>query len=158
MNELIFEEKQRFDSLLFWFIYAFVFLALFIPLFLEYQKTGNFNYWLLSAVMIPIILLAYFLQIRTKIFKDKIVVGLYPFPNKKIPLANIEKMYTRKYGPISEFGGWGYRIGKNGIAYNAKGDEGLQLILKNGKRILIGTQKRSALDEVINRLDHAKIK
>lgn len=59
----------------------------------------------------------------------------------------IEACYTRTYKPLWEFGGWGFRIGfSNGIAYNVSGNKGLQLVLKNNKRILIGTQEDSELE------------
>jgi hypothetical protein len=59
-------------------------------------------------------------------------------------VASIE---VRKYSPIKEYGGWGFRYGfKNGKAYNISGNMGLQLILKNGDRILIGTQKPEELE------------
>ena len=59
----------------------------------------------------------------------------------------IEACYTRKYKPLWEFGGWGFRLGfTGGIAYNVSGNKGLQLILKSNKKILIGTQVDSELE------------
>ena len=78
-----------------------------------------------------------------------------------------------------EYGGWGKRngiaggnkwykmkfsIGKvrfpqfesNNIAYNMSGNIGLQLVLNNNKRILIGTQKPEDLSDVLKRLGKLK--
>jgi hypothetical protein len=44
-----------------------------------------------------------------------------------------------------EYGGWGIRYSWNGIAYNTKGNMGLQIVMNTGKRILIGTQKPEEL-------------
>jgi hypothetical protein len=60
---------------------------------------------------------------------------------------DIETCYTRSYKPLWEFGGWGFRLGfSGGIAYNVSGNKGLQLVLKNNKKILIGTQEETELE------------
>ena len=56
------------------------------------------------------------------------------------------------YNPISEYGGWGIKGGfskQTGKAYTTKGTTGLQLTLKNGKKILIGTQKKEEIKRVL---------
>ena len=62
---------------------------------------------------------------------------------KHIKPDDINSFEVRKYKPIAEYGGWGIRAGgrKAGRAYNVSGNMGLQLYLKNNKKILIGTQK-----------------
>lgn len=65
----------------------------------------------------------------------------------------MEKCYVRTYSPIREYGGWGFRqaLGEKGKAYNVKGNKGIQIQLKTGKNILIGTQKEKDAQQVINR-------
>jgi len=58
----------------------------------------------------------------------------------------LDKVYLRKYSPIGEYGGWGFRYG----AYNIKGSQGLQLKFKNGKMLLIGTQRPEELQKVLD--------
>jgi len=58
------------------------------------------------------------------------------------------------YYPISEFGGWGLRGGfffnkGKEKAVNVSGDIGIQLIFKNGKKLLIGTQKKEEAKRVL---------
>jgi len=67
--------------------------------------------------------------------------------NRTISLSEVKQMEIRKYKPLWEYGGYGIRtsLGK-GKAYNVKGNIGLQLYLKNGKKILIGTQKKEMID------------
>ncbi|MGK0329715.1 MAG: hypothetical protein ACJAXF_003214, partial [Polaribacter sp.] len=60
----------------------------------------------------------------------------------------------RTYLPISEFGGWGLRGGfffnkGKEKAVNISGNIGIQLILKSGKKLLIGTQKESEAKSVL---------
>ena len=58
--------------------------------------------------------------------------------------------YVRKYSPIAEFGGWGYRISFNGgPAYNIAGNMGLQIVFVSGKKLLIGTQQATAMSDAL---------
>jgi hypothetical protein len=78
-----------------------------------------------------------------------------PFQRKtrKIEWKLIESFEVRKYKPILEYGGWGIRYGLNGKAYNVKGNMGLQLKLKDGKKILLGTQKPDELKEFLLKMN-----
>ncbi len=99
-------------------------------------------------IIVLVDLLLIFIQLKTNINETGISYQLFPFQLK-------EKIYTwdeiadvniRKYSPIWEYGGWGYRYSfNNGKAYNISGNMGLQLVLKNGKKILIGTKKPEEL-------------
>jgi hypothetical protein len=51
------------------------------------------------------------------------------------------------YRPIIDYGGWGVRFGRKGMAYNVSGNIGLLISRKNGKTILIGTQKPDEMKE-----------
>ncbi len=79
----------------------------------------------------------------------------YPFvrSKRKVAKGDIKSMEVRKYKPILEYGGWGYRISPgNGKALNIKGKWGLQLVFKNGDKLLLGTQKKEALARAIEEL------
>lgn len=79
---------------------------------------------------------------------------------KFIPKAEISRYKVRKYKPLLEYGGWGYRRKsiaalvrqKVGVAYNVKGNMGLQLYLTHGSRILIGTQKPTGVERAMKKL------
>ena len=97
-------------------------------------------------------LLLVFFQLKTKINEKGIYYQLFPFQlkEKKIYWNEIAEVNIRKYSPIWEYGGWGYRYSfKNGKAYNISGNMGLQLVFKNGKKILIGTNKPKELAEFL---------
>lgn len=115
--------------------------------------------WLLVFAGIPVLLLALLLWARLRISIDEEAVS-YRFPPfhfkwHHIPWQEIEAAYVRKYRPIYEFGGWGLRINLRGNrAYNVMGDKGtgLEILRKDGKKILFSTRKprqlRSFLDEL----------
>ena len=66
----------------------------------------------------------------------------------------MSKCYVREYSPIAEYGGWGLRGGffGKGSALNVSGNKGLQLELKNNKKILIGTNKPKELSETLSKI------
>ncbi len=100
------------------------------------------------------LLLFYIIQLKTEIDERGIHYRFLPFhfKNKTIPWADIKECYVRNYSPIMEYGGWGYRITlKNGKAFNVSGNRGIQLVLRSGKKILIGTQKESEAAMIIDR-------
>jgi hypothetical protein len=51
----------------------------------------------------------------------------------------IEEAYIRDYEPLTEYGGLGIRIGPSGNAFTVGGTTGLQLVLRDGQRMLITT-------------------
>jgi len=119
----------------------------------------------LSGLIIITLVSLLFLKLKLKTRVDEIGIHyqFYPFhfSFKTIHWAAIEKCYLRKYNAISEFGGWGLKFsffGKNGKSFTTKGTIGLQLKLKNGKKILIGTQKKDEFQRVLNTYQHKLIK
>ncbi|WP_026778144.1 hypothetical protein [Polaribacter sp. Hel_I_88] len=106
--------------------------------------------------MFILTVLIFFIKLTTKIDEKGIHYQFYPFhlSVKTISWSEVSKAGVRTYLPISEFGGWGLRGGfffnkGKGKAVNISGDIGIQLILKNGKKLLIGTQKESEAKSVL---------
>jgi hypothetical protein len=111
-------------------------------------------YFAFESILIVVFvdLLLVFFQLKTKINEKGISYQLFPFHLKeKIFIWDeIAEANIRKYSPIWEYGGWGYRYSfKNGKAYNISGNMGLQIILKNGDKILLGTNKTEELAEFL---------
>ena len=102
-----------------------------------------------------IIYLLVLLRLETRIDEQGIYYGFEPLPGKMNHKSwgEIENLYVREYSPIGEYGGWGYRVSfskSTGRAYNVSGNLGIQIELKNGKRVLIGTRKKEQAEAVIN--------
>lgn len=92
------------------------------------------------------------LQMETEVYPDRVEIHMKPLSNRVIPSGEIAGVAARTYRPIREYGGWGIRgIGSN-RAYNTSGDQGVQLVLTNGNRILIGTQQPDALAAAISQI------
>lgn len=158
--KILFSEKQRFTQ--FWLWTLLIALNLFMIYGIIQQIIFGIPFGnnpapdlvliLLSLIPFGISLLFYTFCLETQITNELIAFQLRPFGSlNTIRFEEIEKVYVREYAPLREFGGWGYRISyNNGTAYNIKGNQGLQLELKNGKKILIGTQKAEEMQEVLN--------
>lgn len=94
-------------------------------------------------------LLFYKMKLVVEIRSDGIYFRYPPMINtfRRIEKEEIERFEVRAYKPIKEFGGWGIKNGtsSHGKAYNTRGNIGLQLYLKNGSKVLFGTQRKAAI-------------
>lgn len=93
-------------------------------------------------------LLLFFVAVRldTRVDAKGVHVQVAPLMRTRtIPFHEIARCWARSYRPIREYGGWGIRgLGRN-RAYNIKGSDGVQLVLTDGRRILIGSQRAAQL-------------
>lgn len=159
MEQIIFKETQRFRQK-----WIFILLGIIILLFIYaiIQQTilkipfgdNPAPTWLLGIFsLIPVLFLVLFYRskLQLEISEKELTFHFRPFHKKakKISWSEIQQAYTRKYSPISEFGGWGLRRGLKGKAYTTSGDFGLQLKLKNGTQILLGSQKVEELEQIL---------
>jgi hypothetical protein len=84
--------------------------------------------------------------LETKIDQKEIRIQFFPFTNKVVEWKDVKSAEVIKYG----FVGYGIRLfTKYGTVYNTKGNKGLALELKNGKKLLVGTQKIEEMKEVV---------
>lgn len=73
------------------------------------------------------------------------------FKFKVIDFDQIETCKVREYNAIKEFGGWGIKGRKHNKAYTISGKDGVQIRLKNEKKVLIGSQKSNGLAQAIKK-------
>lgn len=111
----------------------------------------NPSFWIILTITVLFSLV----RLRTTIDRNGITVQFFPFllKSKLIKWSELEQIYVKDYNPIADYGGWGYRNGGEGKAYNTKGTQGLQLIFKDGSRLLIGTQKKKELGSIVNKVN-----
>lgn len=137
----VFAEEQNFDQIWLWAIMGIQMVVVMIPLLLSGQSWGTIATAFL-AVMLGMVLLGA-LKLNTWMDADGVHYKMKVFHWKvqTIPWEEIDQIHVRKYSPIKEYGGWGIKYGSGGKAFNVRGDYGIQIVKKDGKRILIGTQK-----------------
>ena len=96
-----------------------------------------------------VLALFYIIKLKTEITKYELRFNFFPFYKKIVKWEDVKNAKIVRYG----FVGYGIRFGsKYGTIYNIKGNKGLAIELKNGKKFLIGTQKHLELFETVNRI------
>lgn len=71
------------------------------------------------------------------------------WPTRRIAFAEIIGLEVRRYNSLLEYGGWGVRLGPKGWAYMTSGNEGVQLRLRKGIPVLIGSAHPRELEAAI---------
>jgi hypothetical protein len=147
---ILFEEDQSFRQPFFVFLavavaglssYAFISQVLLKKPFGTHPAPDVVMWiiWAAFGLALPFFLLS--LRMTTEVSDEGILVRFRPFFRRLIPLDKIKTYEVRKYSALREYGGWGVRYSlKHGTAYNVSGNQGLQLVLADGKRVLIGSQ------------------
>ena len=119
---------------------------------------SNAGLVLAGIFMLLITLLFYNLRLDTIIKEDGIYVRFFPFhlKFKFYSRVSIKKAFIRMYNPITEYGGYGIRVGLmgRGKAYNVSGNKGLQLLFEDNTQLLIGTNKPAELMAVLIKLGY----
>jgi hypothetical protein len=155
----IFYEAQRFRMWIFWLpivIVTFVVWWQFTEQIILGHPQGtepipDWAAWLLAIVFgLGFPAFALLIRLVTEVVPGELVVRLYPFKPVRLPLSEIKSAEARDYSPLREFGGWGIRMGAGGKAYNAHGDRGVQLVMIDDRRILIGSQHAKELAQVLH--------
>ncbi|HQO10130.1 MAG TPA: hypothetical protein PLP37_08490 [Clostridiales bacterium] len=149
-----YKETQKFNSPLVWFIVGIAVIggivALYFPAGQKEELTLIPKLFIISA-LITLILMFLYGYLKTSIDESGIKIEmrmLFRF-GRNILWDDIQSIKVDKYRPILEFGGWGYRIGWKGVAYNCSGNDGLIIILKNGRKVVVGTQKPDELKKFL---------
>lgn len=157
----IFLEEQKFSLLIVMIIHLIAFIAIGITTHHNWpaystaslgEKLGALSGLIFIALLA---LLFLFMKLKTRVDEIGIHYQFYPFhlSFKTIPWEVISTCYLRKYNAISEYGGWGMKFsffGRIGKSFTTKGNIGLQLVLKNGKKVLIGTQQKETLQRTLD--------
>jgi hypothetical protein len=153
----MFKESQKFDQ---WWLQLMFYSGIGLCIYVSVQQLlykipfGNNpapDGLLIFFILLYLIIFILFQSTRliTEIDDREIRYRFYPFQTrfKTILRSDIEKMEVITYRPIIDYGGWGVRFGRKGMAYNVSGNIGLLISRKNGKTILIGTQKPDEMKE-----------
>ena len=108
-----------------------------------------------SGLLWPVLLLGIafnLLYLRTTVTEAQVTVrfgALFPLYQRSIPRADIASFEAVTYSPLADYGGWGIKWGRGGLALNARGNRGVQLTLRNGRRVLVGSQRPEELAEAL---------
>lgn len=168
--KLLFREKQRlniFSLALSLSLFVLLLIYLYKQFNNEVSLSNNLvnNVGLTSLlVLVGILVLVSVFATQETIITDKgISLTFFPvlWSKRSIQWEDVENVYVREYNPLQEFGGWSiFRVNGpvqrglgNNRAINVKGNKGLQLIMKDGSKLLIGTQKVDEIEIVIKKVN-----
>jgi len=151
-----FKEVQKFTQ---WWLWLILIGVGMIPIFGIYQQilvgepfgdkpmsdTGLLIFTLFTWGLLAMF---YYMRLVTEIDQTEIRMNFIPFTKKTVKWNQVKSAKVVDYG----FVGYGIRLGsKYGTIYNTKGRLGLAIELKNGNKFLIGTQRSTEIQELVNR-------
>lgn len=155
----MFKEKQKFDQ---WWLTGLFYAGLGLCIYAAVQQLlykipfGNNPAPDELLIMFIVFFLIFFVLFRmatliTEIDDHQIRYRFFPFQRnfKVIDKKDTKKVEIITYRPIADFGGWGVRVGRKGLAYNVSGNQGLYITFENNRNLLIGTQKEDELEEFL---------
>jgi hypothetical protein len=107
---------------------------------------------IVSKIFVVLVLIAsfiffYVMKLEYKITNEKIEYRYFPFHRKwrSIDRSEVANISFVKYSALKEYGGWGIKYGRKGIAYNVSGNYGIFVELNSGKTLMLGTVKYKEL-------------
>lgn len=159
-SEIIFEEIQQFTKArvreFIKILMGIVFIALIISLALEKGRMTDYNRLLI--IFLPILLVANFIlgsKLITQIRTDGIYVRFPPWQSKfsQYNWVDIAEVFVKDYKPMQEFMGWGIRYAPGKIGFIVSGNSCIEIVFKNGNRVLITSQRPGEVNEVLRRIE-----
>lgn len=153
-----FKEEQKFRQWWLWLILIGIGVLPIIAIYnqlVHSEKIGDKPMPLVGLIffcmlVFGLIAMFWFMQLKTEIDQNEIRMNFFPFINKRVNWNEIKNAKVVNYGFV---GGWGIRLWTTyGIVYNIKGNHGLAIELKNGKKFIIGTQRENELHNVLGKL------
>jgi hypothetical protein len=114
------------------------------------KPLSNSGLIVLSALLIAVYLRLVTVRLVTDVAGGNLSVGLRGlWRRRRVPLSTVRAAEPVRFDPAREYGGYGIRSGPRGLAYIASGNDGVQLELKDGSKLLIGSQQSEELAEHI---------
>ena len=156
-GNILFKETQHFRSGWLWWMVIFMMLstiAVIVGVAVSVEQKANES-WITLAIFIPVeVLVLYFFSItrlETIISTDGIFYKWWPFQSgySFVATNDVKRAYFRK-GPFMSYGyHWYFSYGR---VNNMAPGKGIQLILMNGRKIFLGTQRLSAFQTALEKI------
>lgn len=157
-TETLFRETQRFRQWWLWLIVLFVAAVAWSGFLQQIVGGGTFgtdpasdtSIWLMflfGGLALP--LTFGLLKLETEVRPGAVSVQFPPFRRRTVDLDEVLEVQAIDYKPVAQYGGYGYRIRRGGVAYNVSGKRGVRLSLPEGRHLLIGSQRAEELAAAI---------
>jgi hypothetical protein len=160
-NNALFMEEQRFKQLWIWILvllpaviawYSVIGQLVFKRPFGTNPASDNcvLLTGIIFGVMLPLFMAS--LRLATEVRLDGLYVRFYPLQRsyRSFSFDSIRSCNILTYRPIRDYGRWGIRYGLKGMAYNVSGDREVLLELRNGSKLMIGSQHPEGLEAALS--------
>ena len=157
-----FREVQKLDQ---WWILVIIYglalmmWAMFVVQIILGRPVGNnpspdwtmWLLWIFVGIGLPIAWRRMHLLVEVR--EEGIYIRFIPFARRVIPFSEVADFEARTYDPVREYGGWGIRRGwgTGKRAYNTSGNQGVELTMQDGGKIMIGSQRPVATNKTVKR-------
>jgi len=147
-----YHESQRFHgAILGLLVAAFVVVA--VVTIVEVVAGRPAEVWLIVVGPLVVLVVAVLLSLShldVDVTDEGVTIAFrYVWPARRIGFSEIVGLEVRSYNPLLEYGGWGVRLGPKGWGYMTGGNEGVQLRLRKGLPVLIGSRRPRDLEAAI---------
>ena len=156
---VLFREVQRFKQPWLWIIiygiaalawYGFVQQIIFGRPFGSNPAPDWMMWLLLLLIGVGLPWFFHSLRLIVEVREDCIYIRYAPLTTRRIPFVDVVRFEARTYEPVREYGGWGIMgWSHKRVAYNVSGNEGVELELVSGQRVMIGSQRSQELAAAI---------
>jgi hypothetical protein len=108
--------------------------------------TTNGNLLFLTALTLLVYVRLITVRLVTELRTEQLSVAMKGFWRRiRIPISGIRTATAVEYDPITEYRGYGVRMGPRGQAYIASGSQAVQVELRDGRKLLIGSRQPKEL-------------
>lgn len=104
---------------------------------------------LTMLISLGVLWLMWATKLEIQVRPDGVHVRFFPFLRRYLRFGQIRSCEACTYHPIREYGGWGVRIRRGKRAYSVSGNQGVQLVLDDGKQLLLGSLRSEELARAI---------
>ena len=161
---MLFEETQKYMVLMVAAILSTIFFGVFCVVQIGLDKPiGNHpapDALLITffAVSVGSIFLAWYQKLVFTITEKEIHISFGILTSSKvIKMSDVKNISTRKYNAMKEFWGWGVRFRNNITCFTVSGSDAVEIELKSGEKLLIGTQKMAEAEVAVLKLRIAMV-
>jgi len=135
-------------------IIAIVVPLIAVALVVAFTLTSNLSQtwpWMVITVGITLWLLV--IPLTIEVTSEDVRVRLAGI-GRAISLTEITAVEAREYSPLKQFGGWGWRVGRDGArAFTIAGNHAAVLTLTDGREVYLGSRDaQHVVDEILLRL------
>ncbi|MBB6002758.1 DUF6141 family protein [Arcicella rosea] len=167
-TETLFSEKQRFNQIWVWLLLLIINWLFFgelikneffpDPPFIPKIYQFNIDFYIGAIFIVLTNVFFIIIKLETKIKADGIYVRFFPInlSFKFYAWEDLTICLVRAYNPLFDYAGWGFRGTQKNRALTVSGNRGIQLVMKDGTKLLVGTKKPDEVTEVLKQLGQLK--